>query len=312
VRRREVIASIAVATSLPTVALAQVAGRMYRIGWVMAAPLSDPAVVAVLDELKSNGFILGKNLTVDSRGASLRPDQMLEAARQIAEDKADLLLTAGPVATRAVQAVTKTIPILAVADDMVSDGLVESLANRRGNTTGMSFLSADLDGKRQELLIELFPRAKKMAMLTDGTNTKVALLQARARESGVDVSVLPIPKPDDIQPALKKAKADGHHDVRRHTLLGESNPRLLDRVENAHQALGIVGARRRAVELHRPLGRLRDIRHTIDRALKPLKDLRALGGLILRIVGEELLKLRVLVRDGEPGFRGRLDVVRRL
>jgi putative ABC transport system substrate-binding protein len=175
----------------------------------MAAPLSDPTVVTVLQELKDNGFILGKNLTVDSRGVGLRPDQMMEAARQIAEDKADLLLTAGPVATRAAQAATKTIPILAIADDMVGDGLVESLANRRGNTTGMSLLSADLDGKRQELLIGLFPRAKKMTMLTDGTNTKVALLQARARESGVDMTALPIPKPDDIEPALKKAKADG-------------------------------------------------------------------------------------------------------
>lgn len=208
-KRREIVASIAVAPFLSAAARAQTAGRMYRIGWVMAAPLSDPTVVTVLDELKNNGFILGKNLTVDARGEGLRPDQMIEAARQIAEDKADLLLTAGPVATRAAQAATKTIPILAVADDMVGDGLVKSLANRRGNTTGMSFLSADLDGKRQELLIELFPRAKKMAMLTDGTNTKVALLQARARESGVDMSVLPISKPDDIEPALKKAKADG-------------------------------------------------------------------------------------------------------
>ena len=208
-KRREVMTSIAAAPFFPAIARAQAPGRIYRIGPVFAAPITDPTIATVLDELKNNGFVLGRNLAVDPRGVSLRPDQMMEAARQIAEDKVDLFLTGGTAATRAAQAATSTTPILAITDDMVGDGLVESLANRRGNTTGISLLSADLDGKRQELLIELFPGAKKMAMLTDGTNTKVALLQARARESGVDMSVLPISKPDDIEPALKKAKSDG-------------------------------------------------------------------------------------------------------
>ncbi len=208
-KRRAVMSSLAVASLLPGIARAQTPGRVYRIGTVITVPMSDPTTATVLDELKNNGFILGKNLTVDPRGVSLRPDQMMEAARQIAEAKVDLILTGGPAATKAAQAATSTIPILTIADDLVGDGLVDSLANRRGNTTGMSILSADLDGKRQELLIELLPTAKKMAMLWDGTNTKAALLQARAKESGVDMLVLPISKPDDIEPALKKAKADG-------------------------------------------------------------------------------------------------------
>ena len=208
-KRREIVASIAAAPFLPAIARAQTAGRQYRIAWVTGTPITDPTTVTVLDVLRKNGFIQGKNLTVDPRGLSLRPDQMMAIARQIAEDKVDLFLTGGSVGTRAAQAATSTIPILAITDDMVGDGLVDSLANRRGNTTGISVLSADLDGKRQELLIELLPKTKKMAMLTDGTNTKVALLQARAKEGGVDMLVLPISKPDDIEPALKKAKDDG-------------------------------------------------------------------------------------------------------
>src|SRR5882757_5200331 len=145
-KRREVLTSIAAAPFLPAAARAQTAGRMYRMTFLSSVPITDPTIATVLDELKNSGFVLGKNLAVDPRGVGLRPDQMMEAARQIAEDKADLFLTGGNAAT----------------DDMVGDGLVESLANRRGNTTGMSLLSADLDGKRQELLIELFPRAKKM------------------------------------------------------------------------------------------------------------------------------------------------------
>ena len=92
---------------------------------------------------------------------------------------------------------------------MVGDGLVDSLANRRGNTTGISVLSTDLDGKRQELLIDLLPNVKKMAMLTDGSSTQIPMLQARAKQSGVDIGVFTISKPDDIEPALKRAKADG-------------------------------------------------------------------------------------------------------
>jgi putative ABC transport system substrate-binding protein len=208
-RRRAILSTIAAGPLLPAIARGQTPGRLYRIGTVITVPLNDPSIATVLDELKKNGFVLGENLAVDPRGISLRPDAMKDAAREIVGDRPDLILTGGPLATRAAQAATNAIPILAITDDMVGEGLVETLANRRGNTTGMSVLSADLDGKRQELLIDLLPAAKKMAMLSDGTNPRSAQLQARARESGIDMSLVPIAKPDDIEPGLKAAKAAG-------------------------------------------------------------------------------------------------------
>ena len=208
-RRRFLFGATGSAIFSPWLTRAQEPGRIYRIGWVTGTPIADPSTVIFLEVLRDNGFAQGKNLTVNPRGFSLRPDQMMPIARQIAEDRVDLFLTGGSAGTQAAQAATSTIPILAITDDMVGEGLVGSLANRRGNTTGISVLSADLDGKRQELLIELFPKAKKLAMLSDGTNGNAALLQARARERGVEMSILPISKPDDIEPALKKAKADG-------------------------------------------------------------------------------------------------------
>lgn len=203
------MASIAVATFLPVVALAQEAGRTYRIGTVMAVPLTDATIATVLEELKGLGFVEGKNLVVDPRGLSLRPDQMATVARQLAEARIDLFLTAGGLATKAAQAASSTIPILAISDDMVGEGLVGSLANRAGNTTGISMLATELDGKRQEILIELLPNAKKMAILSDATGARPAGLQTRARGSDVDVSVLPVAKPDDVELALKQAKAEG-------------------------------------------------------------------------------------------------------
>ena len=85
-KRREIMASIAVAPLLPAVARAQTPGRIYRIGPVITAAITDPTIATVLDELKNNGLVVGKNLTVDPRGVGLRPDQMTEAARQIADE----------------------------------------------------------------------------------------------------------------------------------------------------------------------------------------------------------------------------------
>jgi putative ABC transport system substrate-binding protein len=203
------MASIAVTTFLPTVALAQEAGRTYRIGTVVTVPLTDMTIATVLEELKGLGFVEGKNLVVDPRGLSLRPDQMAAVARQLAEAKVDLFLTGGGVATKAAQAASSTIPILSITDDMVGEGVVSSLTNRVGNTTGISILAAELDGKRQEILIELLPNAKKLAMLSDVTGERLGAMRTRARSGGIDVAILRVAKPDDIELALKQARAEG-------------------------------------------------------------------------------------------------------
>lgn len=201
--------SIGVAAFLPSVSLAQEAGRIYRVGTVFAVPPTDATITTVLEELNRLGFVEGKNLIVDPRGFRLRPDQMIAVAQQLAEAGIDLFLTGGGLATKAAQAASSTIPILAIADDMVGEGLVGSLANRGGNTTGLSILSAELNGKRQEILMELLPKSKKMAILADAASQQFAALQSSARARGVDVSILTISKPDDVEPALKQARADG-------------------------------------------------------------------------------------------------------
>lgn len=208
-RRRRALASLAGAALLPVAARAQEAGRTYRIGTVFAVPRTDITISTVLAELDRLGFVEGRNLVVDPRGMTLRADQMDALAREIAAAGPDLILTGGAAATKAAQAATRTIPILAISDDMVAEGLVGSLANRSGNTTGMSLLATELDGKRQELLIELLPNAKKVAMLATAPGERLATLQARAHGGGVEVPVLLAAKPDDIEPALRQARADG-------------------------------------------------------------------------------------------------------
>lgn len=208
-RRRRALASLAAATLVPAAARGQEAGRTYRLGAVITVPRTDASISTVLAELNRQGFVEGRNLVVDPRGMDLRADQMEAAAREVAAAGPDLILTGGAAATRAAQAATRTIPILAITDDMVAEGLVGSLANRSGNTTGISILAPELDGKRQELLIQLLPDAKKLAMLATAPGERLVALQARAHGDGVDVAAVLAAKPDEIEPALRHAREGG-------------------------------------------------------------------------------------------------------
>ncbi len=149
---------------------------------------------------------------MDDRGYSLRPEQVAAVARLLAEAKVDVFAAGGGPAIKAAQAASNTIPIVGFADDMVREGHVGSLANRGGNTTGISILATELDGKRQEILMELLPNARRMALLADATLQQpehLATLQGLARLKGVELSVLRIEKPEDIESALDFAKAGG-------------------------------------------------------------------------------------------------------
>ena len=169
-QRREFITILGgAAAAWPLGASAQEPGRTYRLGSVQPNPRDGPHFVAFFDELRRLGFIEGQNLTVDGRGFGLHINQFAEIAAEMVRAKVDVILCAGDVAARAAQQATTTIPIVAVTDDMVASGLVPALAKPGGNTTGVSIFATELDGKRQELLIEALPGLRRMAALADTT-----------------------------------------------------------------------------------------------------------------------------------------------
>src|SRR5258708_681293 len=139
----------------PLAASAQEGKRSYRIGVLTPAPRRSPNYVALFDELRKFGLAEGENLFVVGRGFASRSEQFPEFATELAAAEVDAILCGGDDAIRAAQKATKTIPIIGVTDDMVGAGLVRSLARPGSNITGISILASELDGKRQELLIEL-------------------------------------------------------------------------------------------------------------------------------------------------------------
>jgi putative ABC transport system substrate-binding protein len=212
-RRREFIciAGSAIA-AWPIAARGQEPGRTYRVGSLYQAPWEAPHHVAFREELRRYGFVEGRNLSIDRDGHGMRPEQFAEHATDLVKSKVDVIQCGGDAAIRAAQQATGTIPILGLTDDMVGAGLVRSLANPAGNTTGVSILASELDGKRQELLLELIPTARRIAALTDLATTapkQLKALQDAGTARGIEVILQHVRKQEEIAPAIDGTKASG-------------------------------------------------------------------------------------------------------
>jgi len=211
-KRREFLGvALGAAVGWPTPGLGQT--RVYRIGVLSTTPRTVELNVAFIDELRGLGFAEGRNLTILNEGYGKRGDDFPAIAKQFAETGVDAIVAiSGALAIRAAQAATQSIPIIGVADDMVLEGHVRSISNHGGNTTGISILAAQLDGKRQELLMELLPNAHRMAIIADAAVQlpgQIRELQSAARARGVELSIYPVRKPDEVAAALESGKAAG-------------------------------------------------------------------------------------------------------
>jgi putative ABC transport system substrate-binding protein len=211
-RRREFIALMGASVIWPFAALAQEPGRTYRLGIVSAGPQSLPTYGAMIEELRRLGFIEGKNLTIDFRTYARHADLIPEFVAELIKAHVDVIVVNGDEAIRAAQKATTTIPILAGSDDMVGAGLVSSLARPGGNTTGVSILSTELDGKRQEILIEAVPGLRRMAALADSNRTpvvKLDALQEAARTRNIELLTHRVASGAEIAGAIDMALASG-------------------------------------------------------------------------------------------------------
>jgi putative ABC transport system substrate-binding protein len=208
-RRRELIRLLGGAGAWTLAAQAQESGRIYRLGDLHLSHRNDPWNVALFDAVNLDGFTAGQNLVVDDRGFGLRVDELASHASAVVKAPVDVIVAAGEPCVRAAQEATKTIPILAIADDMVRSGFVSSLARPSGNTTGVSILSTELDGKRQEILLEAVPGIRHIGALADTNSTLPEQFQAlreAARARGVELSVYQVANAEDIAGAIDMAK----------------------------------------------------------------------------------------------------------
>jgi putative tryptophan/tyrosine transport system substrate-binding protein len=153
--------------------------------------------------MKAIGWEDGRNvrfLFVWTDGLSERAPAL---AGELVAQNVDLIVTFGDPATRAAQHATAAIPIVAMTDDMVSSGLVASLARPGGNTTGVSILASELDVKRLEVLHEFVPQARRIAILADTTTISTrAQLASAARDLHVEPVWFEAGSPEELSRAL--------------------------------------------------------------------------------------------------------------
>ena len=200
----------AAAAALPLAVRAQEAGRTYRLGMLSANAKEVPQLVALFDELKRSGFVEGQNLAVEFRRFAPTGEDAVKVATELVKSKVEVIVCNGLGAVSGAQVVTRTIPIFGLSDDMVAAGLVQSLARPGGNTTGISILAPELDGKRQDILIEMTPGARRLGVLAHAAVTtpqQLRTLETAARARNIELSIHTVRQPDEIAAAIDRVKA---------------------------------------------------------------------------------------------------------
>jgi putative tryptophan/tyrosine transport system substrate-binding protein len=157
--------------------------------------------------LGETGYVEGQKLTIEYRSAEGRFDRLPALAAELVERRVDMIVVAGSPGAHAAKNATSTIPIVFVTNvDPVGDGLVASLARPGGNLTGVSFLTAELNPKRFELLSELVPQAKVIALLVNPsiplTEHMMRDVQEAARAKGVLLHTLKASTESEIDAAF--------------------------------------------------------------------------------------------------------------
>jgi putative ABC transport system substrate-binding protein len=207
-----IVALILSLLAVPRAAAAPPAGKVWRIGYLVAG--SRGIDEAFRQGLRDLGYVEGQNLTIEYRHADNQLERLPDLAAELVRLPVDVLVTAGENAARAAQHATRTIPIvLAAGGDPVEVGLVASLARPGGNLSGLSLMSAELEGKRLELLKEAVPTASRVGVLFNPASTGAVRLwretESAAQSLGVQLHALEVRSADEVERAFATATSAG-------------------------------------------------------------------------------------------------------
>jgi len=207
-RRRELLLLLVGAVIAPRTLRAQ-QKTMPVIGYLsLASPGSNAANVAAFRQgLGEAGFVEGQNVTIEYRWAEGRNDRLPELAADLVGRKVDVICADGTPSILAAKAATSTIPIVLVGGgDPVAAGVVASLARPGGNLTGVTFMIPELMAKRIELLSELVPQARLIALLVNpnnaGNESIIREVQEAARAKGLQLHILRAATESEIDEAF--------------------------------------------------------------------------------------------------------------
>jgi putative ABC transport system substrate-binding protein len=211
-KRREFITLLGGAAAVwPLAARAQQA-KLPTIGFLGTTTASawEPWTAAFVQRLRELGWIEGRTVAIEYRWGEARSERFAEVAAEFVRLNVDVIVTAGN-ATLAVKQATSVVPIIfALATDPIGSGFVASLARPGGNVTGLSNQQAELAGKRLELLREIVPDLRRLAIMGNVAFPEAVLemreVQAIGKTLGLEVATLEIRRAEDIAPAFEALK----------------------------------------------------------------------------------------------------------
>jgi putative ABC transport system substrate-binding protein len=201
-RRREFILTLVAATAAPPLVARAQPAKAPRVG-VLLPSSPDPEVFlrGFRDSLQALGYIDGKNIRLEARSAEGRSALLREKAGELVRLKVDVIVTSLTPTAQAAKQATRDIPIvMAPAGDPVGTGLVASLAQPGGNVTGMSGAAAEIAGKSLELIREVVPSARRVAVLANETDPFSVLLLAQIATGAHSLGI-------EIEPVMSRPAA---------------------------------------------------------------------------------------------------------
>ncbi len=190
-------------------AAAQQRHKLIRVGVLTPAERQWEGA-AFREALRSLGYVEGSNILIDVRSAEGKLERMPELASALIHSGVDVIVAVNTPGTRAAIEATKSVPIVMTAiGDPVGLGLVASLAQPGGNVTGLSNMSGDLAGKRLELLKEVVPAARRIAVMMHPDDPIVPIqvkdINATAARIGVTLELIPVRQAEELESAFQKA-----------------------------------------------------------------------------------------------------------
>jgi len=214
-RRRDFIALAGGAMTWPRVARAQQPTKVYRIFWVSTEFQPDPFLDGFREGLRERGYVEGKNVVFEVHYAAGDPNALRQVISELKGGNIDLAVSSGP-ATRAMMAVTDVPVLFALSGDPVELGIVKSIGQPGGNFTGSSFLSLELAGKRVELLKDIFPKLRTLAVISNtnhpGEQSEWRTTRQAAQALGMDPVYVPFFGAREIDKAVEVA-GNAHADA---------------------------------------------------------------------------------------------------
>jgi ABC-type uncharacterized transport system substrate-binding protein len=211
-RRREFISLLGVAVASSRAARAQQQAAMPVVGFLAANTSATTAhlVTGFVKRLQEHGWIEGSSIAIEYRWAEGHENHLSAFAAEFVRRNVAVVVAQGTSAAVAIRQVTSTIPIVFIAADPLGSGLIANLARPGGNVTGLSMQSSDSASKRLELLREVVPSLRRVAVMANGRNpaivAELAEVQAAAGTLGLEIASLDVREAGDIAAAFEALK----------------------------------------------------------------------------------------------------------